>query len=169
MTTYPAWSAGQRITAAMLTAMQPVVVSKPADQPLVSSTTFQDDVDLVVPLAANATYLVEGWIGYSQNVVNGSGDLKAQFTVPAGATLNLTAYGTSGASSLTTYDVTDNPASSPRVLPVNLSTAMSFAPRGTVTTSSTAGNLVFQWAQNTSSATALYVKALSWLKLTRIA
>jgi hypothetical protein len=54
-------------------------------------------------------------------------------------------------------------------MPGNGAQPMSFQPRGTVTVGTTAGNLVLQWAQNTSSTTPTIVIAGSWLRVTRVA
>jgi hypothetical protein len=51
----------------------------------------------------------------------------------------------------------------------NGSVGMAFQPKGSIITSSTAGFVTLQWAQNTSNATALLVLAGSWMKLTRVA
>lgn len=165
----PAWAAGSKITSSNLNLGDPVWSYKAADQSLASNTTMQNDTDLFLTLVANGTYFFDGYIVYIQNVVAGSGDLKYQFTAPSGATLFVTGFGTSAASSTTTYDVTANPASSVRTVPSNLTTAMSFEPRGYIQTGGTSGNLQLQWAQNTSNATTLFVKTGSWLRMWRVA
>lgn len=165
----PAWAAGSKITSSNLNLGEPVWSYKTTDQSLTSNTTMQNDNDLFLTLAANGTYFFDAYIVYAQNVVNGSGDIKSQWTVPPGANLYVTSFGTSGASSLTTYDVTAMPAQTARVWPANLGTAMAAEPRGYVQTGVASGALQFQWAQNTSSATALFVKAGSWLRMWRVA
>lgn len=165
----PSWSAGSKITSSNLNLGEPVWSYKAADQSLTSTTGMINDNDLFLTLAASGTYFFDAYIVYSQNVANGSGDIKSQWTVPSGASLFVTSFGLASASSLTTYDVTAQPAQQVRVWGVNLATAMSAQPRGYVQTNGTGGTLQFQWAQNTSSTTPLYVKAGSWLRAWRVA
>lgn len=166
----PSWSAGSKITGANLNLGEPVWSWKAGDQSLTSNTTMQNDNDLFLTLsAANATYLFDGYVVYMQNTSPGTADLKYQWTAPAGASLFVTGFGTSAASSTTTYDVTANGAGSVRTVPSNLTVAMSFEPRGYVQTAATTGNLQLQWAQNTTSTTPLFVKAGSWLRMWRVA
>jgi hypothetical protein len=136
-----------------------------------STTTLANDPYLTLPVVANATYIYEAYVAYSNALGAGSADIKATWSAPTGATLVGTMYGTSGAnsSSYTTYDVTENGAGTTRSMPGNTSQPMSFQPRGSLTTGSTAGNLVLQWAQNTSSTTPTIVIAGSWMQATRVA
>lgn len=168
MPTYPAISAGQRITGSLLTSMLPITVVKPGSTQRASNTTLADDPDLTLPLVASATYLWEAYIAYSVNVAAGSADLKSTFTVPAGATLVGTQFGTATASTPTSYDVTVGPGSWPRSMAGNGSVGMAFRPSGSIVMGGTAGNVTLQWAQNTSSVTPLFVLAGSWMKLTRV-
>jgi hypothetical protein len=163
----PTWVVGQVLTASDVNSwFVPLAAYKGADQSVTSSTTLVNDSALVVPVAANAVYDFSLRVFYTGGTT-GTGDIITQLTVPSGTTgllriagLNLSlafqygyrtipiaalAFGGNGTSTLEVCEIT-----------------------GTVTTSSTAGNLQFQWAQNTSSATATTVKAGSVLVAQRI-
>lgn len=168
MPTYPAISAGQRITGSLLTSMLPITVVKPANTSRASNTTLADDPDLTLPLAATGSYLWEAFIAYSVNVAAGGADIKATFTVPVGATLVASQFGTATTTTPTSYDVTVGPGSWPRAMAGNGTVGMAFQPKGSITMGGNAGAVTLQWAQNTSNATPLLVLAGSWMKLTRV-
>jgi|SRR5215469_874359 len=153
--------AGQKLTAALLLSLVPSGVVKPSDQSLVSSVTFQNDNDLVVPLAQLQSFFFACFLDYEGGTA-GAADMKWQWVTPAGTTLryiaiyeNLTPT-FAGAATLGSADIgqaQSNGATNRRgVLMI-----------GAVTTSSTAGNMQLQWAQNTSNATATIVHANSML------
>lgn len=163
---YPVWAAGQRITASMLTAMQPLTVVKTADESLTNNTTLQNDDELFLSLAANATYQVDGWIQYT---ASSTGDIKVDATIPSGATMTWSMGGT-GNGSLTNNDVSAFPNSTARVSEGNGGTAQTIPVRGYVVTTTTSGTLQFRWSQSTADAvTATIVKAGSWLRAVRTA
>jgi hypothetical protein len=159
------FQAGQRITAATLNAFcVPAAVIKPADQSVTSSTVLVNDNALVLPVVASATYLFECVIMFE---AASGGDLKCQWTVPAGATLagevlfrNLTpadtVHGALQASGLV------QSAGS------GAGTDLALAVNGSLVMSSTAGSVQFQFAQNTSNGTATIVHAGSTICLRRI-
>lgn len=166
---YPAWTAGQRVTAALLTAMQPIVVVKSSDTARTSTTTLAADPHIVVPVSASATYLLDGYIEFD-GIFGGTGDIKFDWTIPAGATLRWGPLG--NASGDTTQKYAANSAANSSVLTAGTygtgGTRSAASPRGYVTVGGTAGNLQLRWAQNTSSATATTVYAGSWIRLQRI-
>ena len=142
---------------------------KTADESVTTSTTLQDDDALKFLMGANETWVFDvvgfwgaGSTGPDIKVgLNGPGTptlLRAQIQhyngpgqTPAGAGGILTSYGTSEA-----VDISSGP---PDTL---------FTLKGTVINGSTPGNLVVQWAQRVSSATATTVKAGSFLVAHRI-
>ena len=65
MAIYPNYLAGQRLTAGRLAASQPLIAQKVTSTDRPSVTTFADDPDLTLQLAASAVYLVEIYISYS--------------------------------------------------------------------------------------------------------
>lgn len=168
MSTYPAISAGQRITASLLTSMLPITVSKPIDESVTSSTVLQNDDDLVLAVSANATYVMDGYIMASGAGV-GTGDLKIDFTIPSGATMKYTSFGVTTASPAVQYEATVNANSTARAIGTNGSTDMGSAIQAVITVGSTAGSVQLRWAQNTSSGTATILRATSYLRFTRIA
>lgn len=171
MSTYPAWAAGQRVTAALLTAAQPAMAYKLADQSVSSSTTgttLINDSHLFLPLAINATYeLVYCYLAYDGQTPNA--DIKLAFTLPTGAVMRWAPWG-GAIGSPSAVDTVDKDASAgARPLGTfGFPARMTARPAGRITTSSTAGNLQLQWAQNTANATATTLYAGSCLGLLRI-
>lgn len=170
MTLYPPWLAGQRVTAALLTGMQPQYVIKQADETVTSSITYQDDDELFFPLEANALYEVE-FVLAPGGVT--TGDIKTRWGVPSGATGFKWCVGLGV--SATTRDDGGNIKMAVHghgtdCIYGTVSTTSVGASReiGFVDTSSTPGNLVLQWTQNTSNATGSKILAGSYLRVLRI-
>lgn len=137
-----------------------------------TGTTLVDDSALVVPVAANATYIVEAFIRY---VAGTTGDLKLGWTAPASATFTWAAYGPqSGATSVSNASAVYRRRSVGDTEIVggagtgggNEGVAV---PKGLLVTSATAGNLQMQLAQGASDGTDTSVLADSWLRLVRVA
>jgi hypothetical protein len=165
---YPAWTSGQRVTAALITAMQPIIVVKAANTSRASTTTLAADPHLVLPVSAGATYLMDGWLEYDGNF-GSPGDFKADWTLPSGGTLRWGLH--SNAAGDTTQKYATTTASASTVVTAGAygigSTANGARPAGYLTTSA-AGNITLRWAQNSSSATATTVYAGSWIRLQRV-
>lgn len=143
---------------------------KTSNESVTSSTTLQNDDTFAFTVLASARYALEGYCVY-QGATDTAGGLKADFTVPSGASFEWTNFGanTSGTSQ---YNVTTQGASVARdmpTLPPPSPPGMSFQPKGWLLVAATPGTLQFRWAQQTSNATATIVRAGSWMKLTRIA
>lgn len=122
------------------------VVRKTATESVTSSTTFQDDNHLLLPISANSVYV------FTLNIVltsgAGAGGIKVEFAIPSGASITWTTLGfgstaAAGGVSLTTQSGADF--------------------HGTVTTAATAGNLQVRWAQSSSSGTATTLAIGSFL------
>lgn len=151
------------ITIAASGAAGPTLVMKTANENVASSTTLQDDDHLFFSVDANSTYVFRGvfWITAAL-----AADVKFAATAPSGATLLFAVSGngvarndglvqmgatqTSGAAIATGANTTAN--------------IMQGWFEGTVTTSSTAGTLQIQWAQNTSDVNNATVYAGSWIE-----
>jgi len=170
MTALSSILAGGRILASAVQGVAPDAAYKGADESVTSSTALQNDDALFLALPVNSTWMAFAAIFY-QGGNNGAGDLKWQWTVPAGASAigGHVSYFTSGvgvgnvnlgafANGATTVSGTNGAGHS---LPVLL--LMS------VTIGSTAGNLQLQWAENTSNATPTIVKAGSLLAAWQVA
>jgi len=164
----PTWSSGQVLTASDVnTWFVPLAVVKSADESVTSSTTVQNDDELVLSVAASCTYAFDLFIIY-EGGTQGSSDLKMQYTLPAGATghLDVVYLDSSGGQ----HSAGDNTASSTWTAgTAGAGNNKLFFGRGIVVISSTAGSLQIQWAQGTSSGTATKVKTNSYMMLRRLA
>lgn len=160
MTALNSIQAGQRITAGMLQAVAPAGATKTVDQSVVSSTTLVNDNALALPLLANATYRVILTLKFDGGTA-GSSDIKIQFTGPSGFAVLGTLTGNRGGVGINAV-WTGNPGA--------LNTGGAGVTQGalwvgTVTTGVTAGTLQLQFAQNTSSGTATFLRAGSDLTM----
>ena len=159
--------AGDEITADIISAIAPLCVIKSADESVTSSTTLQNDNQLLLPLlVANTTYKFECYLDYEGGTA-GSSDLKWTWSVPSGATLRYQAsfVNISGNQQVaTTLKDTDTGIAETATAGVLKAVLMV----GTLLVGSTTGTLQLQWAQNTSSGTATIVHAQSELTLWRI-
>lgn len=173
MATYPTILAGQRITAALLTSMQPVQLWKPSNTDRVSTTTVTDDPDLTVTLGANATYRAIFYLHYA---ALDAARFKTQWTVPSGATGNRTAVGPDQGVILSST----SSGGTGRWGIHNYTTACTYGTRDSATsqcsaieeavlTTTSGGTLAIQWAQATSNATATRLAAGSSLRVERLA
>lgn len=161
------WNVGDVLTASDMNIwVVPRAVVKPSDQSLTSTTTMVNDTALVLPVDANATYDIHGFLLYEGGVQNSS-DMKIQWTFPAGLTMyyQLVGIDTGGV----IRSATHTQATVPTIGSNGAGTRIVQSVNGTVIVSSTAGNLQLQWAQNTSSGTATIMHAMSHLQLHRIA
>lgn len=144
-------------------------VRKPADEQVTSSTTLQNDDHLTLPLAASATYAIEGYVKYSQALAgSASTGIRAGWTTPASSTMSWSARGTSSPVDPTGYETTASAGTATRDMAANSGVTMTFSPIGEITTVG-AGNLVLRWCQIASNGTPTIVRAGSWLRATRIA
>ena len=170
MAIYPDIRAGQRMVVDVLRAMIPDEVEKSTTETITSSTTFQDDDELTLAGVANAKYHFTLLLLHSSG---STGRMKIRFTAPTAATV---AWGVVGAEITTTSSTLVPDLIMPsRVIGDILGlgggnlTGTTALIEGVFTTSSTAGNLTLQWAQNVSNAAATQVRAGSILKMKRIA
>ena len=174
---YPVWTAGQTVTAERLIDQAENVIATTATLDRSSTTTLADDTVLTTTLAANATYLVEFSVVFSSTST--TPDVNTNWTVPSSATGRKFRRGPTSNNSTMTSSID----SRIKVDAVSLTTSGAYQVVGTtaatqtvgvtevgiVVTSTTSGTLAFQWAQNTSNATATTRGADSYLKVCRIA
>lgn len=163
LTTIPA--AGDQLRAAVLssliTEVRALEAHKTADETVNNSATFQNDNELVVPVAANSIYLVE------LDAVQSSGtapDFKFTFTLPSGATgyLNVFAH----AESNVVTSLVGLPTATFALAGVGANAR--FMARGYIITSTTAGNAQLQWAQNGAAVSDTIVRQGGTLVLRKI-
>ncbi|MEU3613111.1 hypothetical protein ABZ725_12500 [Streptomyces sp. NPDC006872] len=130
---------------------QTQVVVKAADTSRTSTATVANDAHLLLPVVANATYIVEAVLVWT----NGGGGFRADWSAPSGASMVWTDNDGAGAADLGT-DLT-----------FSVTTGTTF--QGALVVGATAGNLVVRWAQNASNTAATVLLAGSYLKLERVA
>lgn len=144
-------------------------VRKTADETVNNSDVLQDDDELTLPVAANATYVVDCWVVYDSNTTP---DIKFAFTGPASATMEWTTNALGSSAAGGTGSTTTTRATIAGNLPcggVGAGTRVVATIRGLLMTAGTAGSLTLQWAQNTADATETKVRANSWMRLVRVA
>ena len=132
-----------------------ITKSKSGDESVTSSTTVQNDDHLIVPLGANETWLIQFDLFI---IVGASTNFKWKLVVPSGASASgQIKHGNANAVS----EITDATSENTLTMGVFASSQGHVTIFAKVTTSSTAGNVQLQWAQGTSSGTALTVKSRS--------
>jgi hypothetical protein len=170
---YPVIAAGDLITGALMRAMLPDYIVKAASTARASTTTFADDPELSIPVVAGEVCWLEFYLMFASLA---AADLKTQWSVPAGTTGNrrvlgpgsaaadanadniATRLGVHVAAGSTTYSGVRDSASN----------FFQVVETGLLTIGGTAGNVVMQWAQNTSNATATTLAAGSFVRKTRL-
>jgi len=152
----------------------PTIRYKSTDESVSSSTTPQNDDHLFFTATANKSYLVEMYL----IIAGGStaADMKANFTGPSGVTIywgpdvaintggGNTAYWSPTQSGNPTALLT---AANNIVLPTN-SVIHGAQIIAIVINGATSGTVNFQWAQNSSNATAVTVKTGSTMRVTQL-
>ena len=132
----------------------PLVGIKSANQTITSQTTLINDADMRFAVAAGAIYEFHVYLRYS----SGTGqDWKSSFTVPAGASASFQRIGKDLSGNFgSVNEQTD--AVSVTSLGSGVGTIIVAAFFGVLVTAGTAGNLIFQWSQQTAGAfnTTLY-------------
>lgn len=177
MSRYPVLYAGQRLTAPLLSAMLPEIVTKETNEDRAATTTLTTDSDLVTTLEANSKYHV---IFYIHFAASDAAQFQTAWTVPASATGGRSAVGAAYqlAGGALTAAAADGGYHRSGVhgfgTPVrygsrNNNANQALALEESYITTSSAGTLAFQWAQAVSSATATRVGAGSSLIVHRIA
>lgn len=154
----PTFPAGHAPTSDEFAALLPLVAYKAVDETVNNNATLQDDDALFVPVLASATYEMRCHVFYNSGATP---DIKFGWTGPSGADLrwmSIDAFNTTwlkkpigGTVSIGTTGVDEGAL---------------FV--GTLITSTTAGILQLQWAQNGANASDTKVLAGSSLVLRRI-
>lgn len=175
MSVYPQFTAGQRLTAALLTAMQTQEILKVAGEPVTSSTALQADDELVVPVLANATYEIEFCLRVSGLTAAG---FKTDWDLPAGASGNRLVSGP-GAAAATDSDgdvdvmrwtVHASSTVAEYTNPRNSASSHTWIKEwARLAVGGTAGNVTIRWAQLVSTGTATTVQPDSYVRYRRVA
>ena len=131
-------------------------VRKSADQSVTSSTTLVNDTHLKFAVAANETYIFQLWL-YTY-AADGTPDIKLTCAGPSGSTVlwssSQVIFNAGGSTTLTVVNTSGVTAD--LFVDSNLRAIQLY---GTISNGATAGDLQFQWAQNTSSANSTTIKA----------
>jgi len=167
-----AFAAGAKLRASDINVAIPVPAILPLGVSKSSSTTMTDVTGLLVALAANATYIWDGYIAFNANA---TGDFRCAWTVPAGTTGHWAMWGLSTGSTGGVGTMIGSRIDA--YGDANFLTAggndtggglMAVRPAGYIATAGTAGSFQMRYAQNTSNATALAIVSGSWIRLTRV-
>lgn len=170
---YP--GSGTTLTAAKLQALiaevRPLYARKTADQTITSSTTLTDDTHLLIAMAANTVYKLNGLLRYA--CASTTPDLKIAFTIPSGTTGTI--FGAGGGTNVTGQEgsislyTPSGSAGSIGTVFFGTNNSGSFpigiALNGTIRTGGTAGNIRLQWAQVTSDGNGITMLTDSDLEL----
>jgi len=148
-------------------------IVKAADETVNNSTALQDDDHLVFAVAANTSYLVEMML--LLNATGQAADWKFGWTLPVGGTMF---WGSVGAATLTTgnWFVQEAAGVAVIILANETQTVLINSQSGThgaritaiVRVAGTAGNLQFQWAQNTATVADSKILKDSTMRVTKI-
>lgn len=159
------WNTGDVLTAADLNSWTvPLVGIKSADQTISSQTTFVNDADLRVSMAATATYEYRAYLRYDSPA---GGDFKISMSVPAGAN---TFYEVIRQNLGNTFGSNVDQQASDNIscLGSGAGTIINAVMTGICFTTGTSGNLIVQWAQNTSNAGNTTLRQRSYITARRI-
>ncbi|WP_460390954.1 hypothetical protein [Actinophytocola sediminis] len=143
---------------------------KTAQESRISDTVLSDDDELSVPCRAGFIYTLRAVIFYSSGV--DTGDLKYGWTAPADSSMWWGNFGldigsTTQSGSLNTHFNTDPDGNGNRQVGAVSEGPVEMSMDGLLTPGAD-GNLTFQWAQGTSSATATIVRETSHVILSPI-
>lgn len=155
---YPSWTAGQRITAALLNAGKVEYVSNTAGAQTNATTTMADATSLVFAVEANAKYKVHALISYDAPTAT---DIKFDWSVPSGATMARNVVGlaigtadnmSSNMMAIRRGATTDQTAGGPNATTNAFSVYVEFVD---LIVSSTAGNAQFRFSANAAGTATL--------------
>lgn len=180
MSTYPAFAAGDRVTAQLLNDMQSSVIVATTAQTINNSATFVNDATLVVPVLANANYVIEFFVMFSQGGATLTADVKTEWTAPAGTAALKQVTGPTDGNAVDPAQWISRVDTGARVSAHLLGTTVIYnldtSANGSsviwesalVNVDGSAGNVTFRWAQNAATAQNLTRDAFSFARYTRL-
>lgn len=134
-----------------------------------TNNTLTADTDIVIPVAADAVYLMDGFLTWS--CASSTPGFKIDFTGPTGATMpmrNFQAQPIGNTGTTGTVDTGCTTSISGVDARHSINGTTSGVLHGKLVTSSTAGNLTLRWAQNTTNASGVTLLDGSWIRLIRV-
>lgn len=139
-------------------------VRKATNEAITSSTTLQDDNELLFAAGSNQTWVYEVNYIYTTGA-SGTPDIRVGMNGPTGATC---VYQVSDIAHAGNFAAGSTACNTAVVVATTATGTKGGSISGSVTTAATAGNVVFRWAQGTSNATATTVVAGSTLRAFRL-
>lgn len=146
--------------------LRPLFVNKATETQVVNnSTAFVNDSHLILPLQANARYVLDGLICHDAGT---TADMKYDWIGPAG--FSMPRWNLVGADTANAFTTVGSAANSTPLARVGLGigTFVYLSLTGVVLTVATAGNLTLRWAQNAAEAVNNRVKQDSFIRLIRV-
>jgi hypothetical protein len=136
-----------------------IIKKKPVDQSIASSTTLTNDNDLAIPIVANDSMVIDGYL--HTNTTSNTPMLQLAWTIPAGATMDFNAWCDETQNDNEVFTFTSSGTAHTLQMPIG-DICIHFW--GVVITGGTAGTIQLQWAQATSNATPMTLKNKSFMK-----
>lgn len=163
--------AGTKISAALLGDALPLTAVVVIDTSATSTTTFAPAAGMVLALAANSTYLIDGYLAYSAGA---TGDFRAAWTCPDDWTGSWSWQGvasssTGGSGNMNAARVDGDLEAFYALLGGSDTLGGALAARlGMYVETGAAGNLQATFTQNTSNGTPSVVRQGSWLRAQKV-
>lgn len=126
-----------------------IVARKSATESVLDSSTYQDDDDLSVSVAANSTYEFTLALRYDAST---TGDIKFQLVGPAGSTIEGVMVKNHASASSTTDVTVKEYSGAESAAGLGAGTTMALEVIGLAVIAGTAGTFKLQWAQNVADA-----------------
>ena len=169
MSQFPTVAAGQRLTAGMVSQMEPYWAVKGGPTARTSTTTLADDPDLLLALPTGGTFAFELFLHYTGGTL-GSSDLKLAMVYSGTSANGVWAVNGINTTATTQANMGGNGTGAAGTITVGTSggSFLTVDIKGYINTTS-AGNLSLQWAQNTSSGTAVTLRQGCWMRVTQLA
>ncbi len=139
-----------------------IVVRKTAAESVTSSIALQNDDHLSFAIGVNEVWTFSILAPYT---CSAAGQIRVAITIPAGATMDLSA---NALGNVTPAHGNTQTGGTAIQLDTTTGTSASLLASGTVVNSTTAGTVQFQWAQNASSGTSTTLLINGYLVANRI-